>query len=134
VLFSYALQLPASDLNIKTFTAVIWMSIPSFGKRALQVFASFTPRSILPRPSVFNQQEFHSMAIRPAPIAVAKEAAASIHAPRDPNTLSNYNAWRTRHTLADLEVDFDAKNLTGTIHLELEKLSKGDDKIVLDTR
>ncbi|SMR54343.1 unnamed protein product [Zymoseptoria tritici ST99CH_3D1] len=73
------------------------------------------------------------MAIRPTPISVVKEAAESIHAPRDPNTLSNYNAWRTRHTTADLEVDFDAKSLSGTIHLTLEKLSKGDRKVVLDT-
>lgn len=31
------------------------------------------------------------MAIRPAPDHIAKQTAASIHSPRDPNTLSNYN-------------------------------------------
>ena len=74
------------------------------------------------------------MAIRPAPDSVAKEAAASIHQPRDPNTLSNYNAWRTKHTTADFEIDFDAKQLKGSVHLMLEKLASGADKILLDTR
>jgi leukotriene-A4 hydrolase len=110
------------------------MSIPNFGKRAFQICASFSCRFVLPKPLGIHRQAFHSMAIRPTPVSVVKEAAASIHAPRDPNTLSNYNAWRTRHTTADFEVDFDAKNLTGTVHLTLEKLSKGDNKIVLDTR
>lgn len=75
---------------------------------------------------------FATMAIRRIPDAVVKEAAANIHAPRDPNTLSNYNAWRTKHTTADFHVDFDAKRLTGEIHLTLEKLAK-ESKIVLDT-
>lgn len=73
------------------------------------------------------------MAIRPAPEAVAAEAAKNIHPVRDPNTLSNYNAWRTKHTVADFDIDFDSKRLTGVVHLTLEKLSQGDDKIVLDT-
>ncbi|KAF2774273.1 leukotriene A-4 hydrol [Teratosphaeria nubilosa] len=75
------------------------------------------------------------MAIRPAPAAesVAKEAAASIHQPRDPNTLANYNAWRTKHTRADLEIDFAAKRLTGQIQLTLQRLAKNEPKIILDT-
>lgn len=74
------------------------------------------------------------MAIRPAPESVAKEAAASIHQPRDPNTLSNYNAWRTKHTTADFRIDFDTKRLKGVVHLTLERLAKNEKKIVLDTR
>lgn len=73
------------------------------------------------------------MAIRPAPDAVARQAAANIHAPRDPNTLSNYNAWRTKHTTADFEVDFDQKRLSGIVHLRLEKLAD-ENKVILDTR
>ncbi|KAK4629228.1 Leukotriene A-4 hydrolase [Fulvia fulva] len=74
------------------------------------------------------------MAIRPtkASDAVALEAARNIHAPRDPNTLSNYNAWRTKHTTANFTIDFDAKRLLGTVQLELEKLAD-ESKIVLDT-
>lgn len=43
-------------------------------------------------------------------------------------------AWRTRHTAADFEVDFTKKRLTGNVHLTLEKLGEGEGKIVLDTR
>ena len=74
------------------------------------------------------------MAIRPAPESVAKEAAASIHQPRDPNTLANYNAWRTKHTTTDFEVDFEAKRLKGTVHLTFERLAKDSKQIILDTR
>ncbi|KAK3113230.1 Leucyl aminopeptidase yscIV [Teratosphaeriaceae sp. CCFEE 6253] len=73
------------------------------------------------------------MAIRPAPESVTKEAAASIHQPRDPNTLANYNAWRTTHTTTDFDIDFDAKRLKGTVHLTLEKLAKDAKQIILDT-
>ncbi|KAK4548365.1 hypothetical protein LTR36_010236 [Oleoguttula mirabilis] len=73
------------------------------------------------------------MVVRPAPESVAKEAAASMHQPRDPNTLANYNAWRTKHTTADFEIDFDAKRLKGTVHLTLERLAKSEKKLILDT-
>ncbi|KXT07826.1 hypothetical protein AC579_9689 [Pseudocercospora musae] len=79
-----------------------------------------------------SRKLFSTMAIRKAPDSVAKEAAANIHAPRDPNTLSSYNAWRTKHTTADFEVDFDAKRLTGVVHMELEKLAN-ESKVILDT-
>ncbi|EMC93619.1 hypothetical protein BAUCODRAFT_150912 [Baudoinia panamericana UAMH 10762] len=72
------------------------------------------------------------MAIRPAPDSVAKAAAASIHQPRDPNTLANYNAWRTKHTTVNFEVDYGAKRLKGDVQLSLSKLSN-ERKIVLDT-
>ncbi|KAF7198402.1 Leucine aminopeptidase 2, partial [Pseudocercospora fuligena] len=95
-------------------------------------------RSTLSSPSqstcsfTLSWKAFSTMAIRKAPDYVAKEAAANIHAPRDPNTLSNYNAWRTKHTTADFDVDFDAKRLTGVVHLELEKFAK-ESKVILDT-
>jgi leukotriene-A4 hydrolase len=68
----------------------------------------------------------------PAPDSVALEAAANIHQPRDPNTLSNYNAWRTKHTTANFTIDFEAKQLKGSVILKLEKLAKHN-KIILDT-
>nr|POE54493.1 leukotriene a-4 hydrolase like [Quercus suber] len=84
-----------------------------------------------------NQPEKSSaeMVMRPtpAPESVAREVAASIHPPRDPNTLSNYNAWRTKHITTDFEIDFDAKRLDGVVHLVLERLAKNENKIVLDT-
>lgn len=110
----------------------------------MNTFRSFTCIFQLPKliPALRATQQktnclsraFTSMAIRPAAESVAKEAAASIHQPRDPNTLSNYNAWRTKHTTADFNADFDAKLLKGTVHLTLERLAKGEKKVVLDTR
>ena len=71
---------------------------------------------------------------RPLSDAAAERAAASIHQPRDPNTLSNYNAWRTKHTTANFEIDFDAKRLKGSVELTLERLAESERKVVLDTR
>lgn len=86
----------------------------------------------------YQHRRYTNMVMRPgsslAPDSVAREAAASIHPPRDPNTLSNYNAWRTKHTTADLVIDFDAKRLKGVVHLTLESLAKDESKIILDTR
>ncbi|KAF4552960.1 Leucine aminopeptidase 2 [Elsinoe fawcettii] len=57
----------------------------------------------------------------------------SIHQPRDPNTLSNYNAWRTEHVTADLDIDFDGKKVAGKVTLDLKRLHNSADKIILDT-
>ncbi len=55
-------------------------------------------------------------------------------APRDPNTLSNYDQWRTRHTIADLFIDFDNQKLDGTVTLQLESMTEKESKfIILDT-
>lgn len=106
------------------------MTIPLF--RSL--IPLFKPSLISP---VLSKQTrpFASMAIRPTPnhlTNAAAAAAASNHQPRDPNTLSNYHAWRTSHTLADFTIDFAAKKLKGTVHLTLQRLSD-DSKIILDT-
>ncbi|KAF2805560.1 leukotriene A-4 hydrolase [Mytilinidion resinicola] len=56
--------------------------------------------------------------------------------PRDPNTLSNYDAFRTRHTTAELEIDFERKVLRGVVRLVLESLGEvgyGEGVVVLDT-
>lgn len=74
-----------------------------------------------------------TMVIRPISDATAEKAAASIHQPRDPNTLSNYNAWRTKNTTADFTIDFAAKRLKGHVSHTLARLAKGESKIVLDT-
>ena len=57
----------------------------------------------------------------------------TIRTPRDPNTLSNYHNFVTRHTEADFEIDFDKKILTGGVKLVLESLTEGESKeVVLD--
>ncbi|ORY65251.1 peptidase family M1-domain-containing protein [Pseudomassariella vexata] len=55
-------------------------------------------------------------------------------APRDPNTLSNYNCWLTRHTTVDFKVNFEKQRLEGSVSLKLESLTDKESKeIVLDT-
>lgn len=59
---------------------------------------------------------------------------ASFTMPRDPNTLSNYNNWKTKHTIADLAIDFKQQRLVGTVTLQLESITdKESEEIILDT-
>jgi leukotriene-A4 hydrolase len=59
---------------------------------------------------------------------------ATINKPRDPNTLSNYNNWKTKHTVAELAIDFNKQRLTGTVTLQLESITeKESEEIILDT-
>lgn len=54
--------------------------------------------------------------------------------PRDPNTLSNYTAWRSRHITANFEIDFSNKRLAGNvIHQLLSKTQAETREILLDT-
>lgn len=66
--------------------------------------------------------------------AAALKAAESIHQPRDPNTLSNYNAWRTKHTTTNFDIDFKHKRLKGNVELTLERLATEERTVILDTR
>lgn len=84
------------------------------------------------KPVAYQLRAASNMAIRPAPESVAAETAASIHQPRDPNTLSNYNAWRTKHTTANFSIDFDAKRLHGSVTLTFQRLAN-QRQIILDT-
>ncbi|KAK3326345.1 peptidase family M1-domain-containing protein [Apodospora peruviana] len=60
--------------------------------------------------------------------------AAKMAGLRDPNTLSNYDAWRTKHTTANLKVDFEDKCLRGSVILELEsQTDKASNEIILDS-
>ncbi|KAL2162622.1 hypothetical protein VTH06DRAFT_6458 [Thermothelomyces fergusii] len=53
---------------------------------------------------------------------------------RDPNTLSNYDQWRTRHTTANFTVDFAEKRLRGSVILELEsQTDRASREIILDS-
>ncbi|KAF2091470.1 putative leukotriene A-4 hydrolase like protein [Saccharata proteae CBS 121410] len=58
----------------------------------------------------------------------------SINVPRDPNTLSNYNNFITKHTTANLEIDFAKKKLVGNVVLNLESITQAETKeVLLDT-
>lgn len=59
---------------------------------------------------------------------------STINMTRDPNTLSNYNNWRTKHTIADLAIDFKKQRVHGTVTLQLESITdKESEEIILDT-
>lgn len=60
--------------------------------------------------------------------------ASTIHAPRDPNTLSNYNNFLTTHTTANFTIDFEQKKLKGNIILNLKSITDArTNEILLDT-
>src|SRR5437762_1731932 len=64
----------------------------------------------------------------------AGSMSASTKARRDPNTLSNYDGWRTRHTAATFDVVFAEQRLKGRVSLQLESTSEAEtDEIVLDS-
>ena len=52
---------------------------------------------------------------------------------RDPNTLSNYDCFRTTHTKVDLTVDFNKKTIAGSVRLILQALQDAQTAIILDT-
>ncbi|KAL8906049.1 MAG: hypothetical protein Q9207_002279 [Kuettlingeria erythrocarpa] len=60
--------------------------------------------------------------------------STTIHTPRDPNTLSNYNNFLTKHTTANFSIDFEKKKLSGNVILKLESINDSETKdILLDT-
>jgi hypothetical protein len=84
--------------------------------------------------------QFSTVTMHRAPAAIITKPMADpnieIRTPRDPNTLSNYHNYVTRHTSVDFEIDFENKRLTGSVVLRLESLVEADQKvdIVLDSR
>jgi leukotriene-A4 hydrolase len=73
-----------------------------------------------------------------APAAMVTKPMAdpniTIRTPRDPNTLSNYHNFLTKHTAASYEIDFDKRILKGSVILTLESLTNAECKeIILDT-
>lgn len=64
-----------------------------------------------------------------------KDLEGEIRMPRDPNTLSNYHNYVTRHTSVDFEIDFEGKRLVGVVELKLESLTSEEvGSVVLDSR
>ena len=61
-------------------------------------------------------------------------ATTIINKPRDPNTLSNYNNWRTVHTSTNFDILFDEQKLKGSVTHSFESITDGEsDEILLDT-
>lgn len=54
--------------------------------------------------------------------------------PRDPNTLSNYNNWRTTHITANFDILFDQKKLVGNVIHQFKSTTDAESReIILDT-
>lgn len=54
--------------------------------------------------------------------------------PRDPNTLSNYNNWRSTHITANFDILFDQKKLVGNVVHQFKSITDGESReIILDT-
>ncbi|KAL1976448.1 hypothetical protein VTN31DRAFT_2730 [Thermomyces dupontii] len=65
---------------------------------------------------------------------MATTTMTTISRPRDPNTLSNYTAWRSTHITANFEIRFDEKKLVGNVVHRLESRNDAETReIVLDT-
>lgn len=63
-----------------------------------------------------------------------RKMASVINPPRDPNTLSNYNNFITTNTTVNLEINFQKKNISGNVILELTSATEAASKeILLDT-
>lgn len=54
--------------------------------------------------------------------------------PRDPNTLSNYNHWRSTHITANFDILFEQKKLAGNVIHKLTSVTDAEScDIILDT-
>ncbi|KAF4786075.1 leukotriene A-4 hydrolase/aminopeptidase [Colletotrichum scovillei] len=94
-------------------------------------------RSLLAKGSIPIRTSFTRLTnpqSRAAAFGTTAKMASTTSANRDPNTLSNYGAWLTKHTTANLTIDFKDKSLKGSVTLELESLTDSQSKeIILDS-
>lgn len=91
-----------------------------------------TKRSLLNASQCFSTMHRAPAAMVTKPMADPK---MEIRTPRDPNTLSNYHNFVTKHTSVDFDIDFSKKRLFGSVVLTLESLTDEDVKeVILDSR
>lgn len=86
--------------------------------------------SFLPRLSRLSNSAIFSF----NPRYLCIRTMASITNPRDPNTLSNYNNWRSTHITANFDILFDQKKLVGSVIHQLKSTTDAESQeIILDT-
>lgn len=106
--------------------------------RTTSILTSTSSSAPQPRncPRAWNRtRAFATMHKAPAAKITGGDPDVTINTPRDPNTLSNYHNFLTKHTVANFEIDFEKKVLHGGVELTFESLTEGETKdIVLDTR
>jgi hypothetical protein len=95
------------------FTAA--SSYPAFST-ALSTACSTSQRR-LSRVTLNRRACFSTMHRAPAAMVTKPmtDPNVTIRTPRDPNTLSNYHNFVTRHTQADFDIDFEKKVLSGRV-------------------
>ena len=97
-------------------------------KTSLRIFTAASPRACRPA-----QAPYRLPVIAKASVQVRFFYKPNM-AVRDPSTVSNYDAWLTKHTTANLKLDFKEKVLRGVVTLELEsQTDKGSKEIILDS-
>ena len=85
-------------------------------------------------PRLFNKVQIKIIGWGPTQSMVMRRLASTVHPPRDPNTLSNYNNFITTHTEANLDIDFEQRCLAGFVKLNLRSVTQAETKqILLDT-
>lgn len=57
--------------------------------------------------------------------------SVKINKPRDPNTLANYNNWRTTQTSVDVEILFEEQQLKGRVSHTLRSITHAETKEIL---
>ncbi|KAL2406820.1 Leucine aminopeptidase 2 [Exophiala dermatitidis] len=89
------------------------------------------------RPVISHSHRHHQFSIGIGTLrtmATSTPAVGLINTPRDPNTLANYNNWRTVHTTTSLDILFEQQKLKGNVVHKLEAITDGEsDEILLDS-
>ena len=67
-------------------------------------------------------------------LALISMTIAPVSAAPDPHSFANYDQVQIKHLTLDLEVDFDARELSGFAELQLDWRDSKADSLVLDTR
>ena len=67
-------------------------------------------------------------------LSITRKMASTINVPRDPNTLSNYNNFRTTHTTVNFNILFETQQIAGNVVHTLKSTTNAESReIILDS-
>lgn len=82
----------------------------------------------------FFARSSHFLPVTVRLTSICTMVTATINPPRDPNTVSNYNNWRSTHITANFDILFDQKKLVGNVVHHFKSITDGESQeIILDT-
>lgn len=85
-------------------------------------------------PSPLGLHRFLSRSLSVLTPSITVRRMAVVTNPRDPNTLSNYNNWRSTHITANFDILFDQKKLVGNVVHRFKSTTDAESReIILDT-